>query len=108
MGVIVEKKVMKLEQLIKDLSYEQIHLALARAGFKVESIAKTVHKYQNRTGYLTNSARTYTNVPYEVTVAYSAEYAGYVEEWSPFLEPAAETGARSLRAVLSHMIRRAQ
>ena len=108
MSVQVKLDTRGLDRLVRDLDPASLQKELLRAGFIGESEAKSNHKYQDRSGNLTNSAMTLSENPMEVTVGYSAEYAPYVEAWDPYLKPAMQKALARLRATLEDLFRRAQ
>jgi hypothetical protein len=107
MAVEVNVNTAKLSALIRELAPSNVQQLLARAGLEAEGLAKTQHKYKDRTGYLTSSARTDISHPGEVWVGHSALYAPYVEAWDAFLEPAVKKAVEHLIAALENIFRRA-
>lgn len=108
MSVEVRVDTKRLTALIRDLEPRNVQQLLNRAGFEAEGLAKTQHAYKDRTGYLTNSARTDTSHPGEVWVGHSAKYAPYVEAWDAFLEPAVKKAVEHLIVALENVFRRAR
>lgn len=108
MGVEVKVDTKRLSGLLRELEPAKVQQLLNRAGFEAEGLAKSQHKYKDRTGYLTGSARTDTTHPGEVWVGHSAKYAPYVERWDAFLEPAVKKAVGNLIAALEHVFRKAR
>jgi nicotinamide mononucleotide (NMN) deamidase PncC len=108
MPVEVKVNTKGLDALSSSLSPAMVDKMVRAAGFEAEGNAKRTHKYQDRTGNLTNSGGTQKKGIGEVWVGNYAEYAPYVEKWDAFLEPAIAKAVDNLRRALEAIFKRAQ